>query len=352
MRRFRTACCVAATLVCVGVALLSSPTASADSPIPICDPPAYAGVWHCRHTVGEAVVSVVLVDLNDPRVHLGTALPGFMDGAKFVECKSVNPAGRDPSSNCPGDKYPLERIPTMLRRYRRRGAVVAINADYFGFVDQSHGAEGLTVRAGHRLDGPAHNGNSGVPFIRSYMAVARDSTITFGRLIPGYGRFDLAGEFFNTVSGGPMLAQRGIVLPNEAACLAEQLPPEACLREYQTVAGIASAGHALVLAVGRRITAADLARFLVETYGVATAIKFDGGGSAQMAWLDALGNVRGFDAEIEVNDGFRPVAEGLLVFSTPLPLANAEAGPALEFVWSLINREAAQKTCRVGTCAE
>lgn len=353
MTRLRTTCRWAATLLSVGIVLLSPlRIASADSSIPICDPAAYAGVWHCLHTTGDAAISVVIVDLTDPRVHFSTALSGYMNGTKFVECDSVNHAGRDPSSNCPGAKYPLERLPTMLRRYRRRGAVAAINADYFGFLDQSHGAEGLAVRAGRRLDGPTHNANSGVPFIRSYMAITPRNAVTFGRLIPGYGRFDLAGEFFNTASGGPMLVRRGIVLPNDVACLAEQLPPEACAREYQTVAGLTADGGVLVLAVGRRLSAADLAGFLVETYGVATAIKFDGGGSSQMAWLDGLGQVRGFDAEIEVNDGFRPVAEGLLVISSRLP--STDAGPGLEFVWSLINREEPNETTNYqgGACAQ
>ncbi len=304
-------------LVCP-TAVLQAGTALADTPAPVCDPPAYAGVWHCLQPLGESLVSLVIVDLTDPDVRVGMALPGYMDGPTFVECNSVNPSARDPNSNCPGDRYPLERIPTMLRRYRRRGAVAAINTDYFGFPDASHGAEGLAVRNGVRLDGPNHNPASGIPFIRSYLAVSPENQVTFGKLIYGAARFDLAGEFYNSVGGGPILAEHGQVLPDRTACLAEQLTPEVCTREYQTAAGLTAAGDALILAVGRHTTGSELAALLVEQYGADIVIKFDGGGSAQMAWLDDAGEVRGFDAEIEVDDGFRYVAQGLLVFSAPV----------------------------------
>jgi hypothetical protein len=65
--------------------------------------------------------------------------------------------------------------------------------------------------------------------------------------------------------------------------------------------------------------AAGLAGFLAGEYEVTEALKFDGGGSAQLAWLDATGEVTGFDASGETDGGFRRVAEGLLVFSAPLP---------------------------------
>jgi hypothetical protein len=284
------------------------------------------------------------------------ALSGFMDGRYFVECNSVNHAGVDPSSNCPGPRYPFEPIPTMLNRYRRRGAVAAINTDYFGFSDESHGAEGLSVQNGVRLDGPAHNGESGVPFIRSYMAVSPDNEVTFGQLIFGAPRFDLAHEFYNTVSGGPILARRGRVLDDRAACLAEQLVPEVCARHYQSAAGLTANGQYLLLATGRYTTGAELARFLVQTYLAHTVIKFDGGGSAQMAWLDSAGQVQGFDAEIEVNDGFRHVAQGLLIFSAPLagPPALAPTGPeAIESIGQGAAAPAASPGhCWPALCAE
>ncbi len=312
--------------------------AAAAPPAPACDPPAFAGVWRCLHTLpgddeNEVVISVVIVDLTNPAVHIGMALSGYMLGREFVECNSVNHAEADPTSNCPGHHYPFEPIPTMLNRYRRRGAVAAINTDYFGFPDRSHGAEGLAVQNGVRLDGPGHNGNSGIPFIRSYMAISPDNDVTFGKLIYGAGRFDLATEFYNTVSGGPILARRGRVLDDRTACLAEQLAPEVCTREYQSAAGLTADGEFLLLATGRHTSGAELARFLVQNYHADTVFKFDGGGSAQMAWLDAGGRVQGFDAEIEVNDGFRHVAEGLLVFSQPVAGQTALTAPeAIEYL--------------------
>jgi hypothetical protein len=245
----------------------------------------------------------------------------------------------------------------MLKRYRRRGAVAAINTDYFGFPDASHGAEGLAVRNGVRLDGPGHNSGSGIPFIRSYMAVSPDNDVTFGKLIYGAARGDLAGEFFNTVGGGPIMAQRGQVLPDAEACLADQLTPEVCTREYQTAAGLTAARDMLILAVGRHTSGSALAALLVEQYGAYTAIKFDGGGSAQMAWLDSLGEVHGFDAEIEVNDGFRHVAQGLLVFSTPLAAEAANAPGGVAVALELQNRAAAPPladwaACRPAQCGE
>jgi hypothetical protein len=300
--------------------------------------------------VGEAVISAVLVDLREPGVRLGMALSGYMDGNVFVECNSVNHAGVDPSSNCPGDRYPLERIPTMLNRHRRRGAVAGINTDYFGFPDASHGAEGLAVRNGERLDGPVHNPGSGVPFIRSYLAASPDNQVSFGKLIYGEARFDLAGEFYNTVSGGPILARRGRVLADAPACLAEQLAPEVCTREYQSAAGLAAGGRYLVLAVGRHASGSRLAAALVETFGAETVIKFDGGGSAQMAWLDAAGHLNGFDAEIEVDDGYRYVAEGLLVFAGALQAEPEAARAGLQVVREIWDGAQAQGTARLQFC--
>jgi hypothetical protein len=313
-------------------------------------------VWHCLLETGEATVSAVIVHLDDPNVGLGMALSGFMDGDTFVECNSVNHAGFDPTSNCPGGRYPLERIPVMLNRYRRRGAVAAINTDYFGFPDASHGAEGLAVRAGERLDGPVHNPGSGIPFIRSYMAVSPANEVTFGKLIYGEARFDLAGEFYTTVGGGPVLARRGQVLPDVSGCLAEQLAPEVCTREYQTAAGLSAEGDYLVLAVGRHTTGNQLAQILVNDFGSLTVIKFDGGGSAQMAWLDLGGQVRGFDAEIEVDDGFRYVAQGLLVFSIPLGEAGEAWRTGLQVVQTIASDDQSEgtfpRTCNPLTCAD
>ena len=352
---------VRAAAICLVLAALFAPApgqAQAQASLPTCDPPAYAGIWRCLHSLeGGAEVSLVIVDLTDAEVRIGMALPGYMDGPVFVECNSVNHAGADPASNCPGDRYPLERIPTMLKRYRRRGAVAAINTDYFGFPDASHGAEGLAVQNGVRLDGPGHNPGSGIPFIRSYMAVSPENQVTFGRLIYGAGRFDLPGEFFNTVGGGPILARQGEVLPDAEACLAEQLTPEVCTREYQTAAGLTAAGDMLVLAVGRHTSGSALAELLVERYGAYTVIKFDGGGSAQMAWLDAPGEVHGFDAEIEVNDGFRYVAQGLLVFSTPLADEAGNAPAGVEIALALDERAAQAPladwpACRPAPCGD
>jgi hypothetical protein len=320
------------------------------SSLPACDLPAYEGVWRCEVAAGNSLVSAVLIDLQAPGVRLGMALSGYMNGATFVECNSVNHAGIDPTSNCPGDRYPLERIPTMLNRYRRRGAVAAINTDYFGFPDASHGAEGLAVRSGERLDGPIHNPGSGIPFIRSYLAASPQNQVTFGKLIYGAARFDLAGEFFTTVGGGPILARRSGVLADAPACLAEQLAPEVCTREYQSAAGLTADGRYLTLAVGRHTTGSELAGILVESFGASTVFKFDGGGSAQMAWLEPTGQVSSFDAEIEVNDGFRYVAQGLLVFSSALQGESGAARTGPQVIREIWDGGQTQATTSLQTC--
>lgn len=54
-----------------------------------------------------------------------------------------------------------------------------------------------------------------------------------------------------------------------------------------------------------------MASYLVNNYRVHSAIKFDGGGSARMAWIDASGQIRQWGATSEN----RRLANGLLIFS-------------------------------------
>jgi hypothetical protein len=117
-----------------------------------CDPQIYYGVQHCTADGGDT--HTLIVDLNDPHVRVETVLPRNAQG---VECNSVNHTGNDPNSSC-SFPYPFETLSSMLQRHVAGGAVAVINTDYFGVIDASHGAEGLAIRNGVRLDGPSHNG--------------------------------------------------------------------------------------------------------------------------------------------------------------------------------------------------
>jgi subtilisin family serine protease len=292
-----------------------------------CDTDVYYGIQHC--TDDNDQTHVIRVDLNDPHIRVQTVLSSGLNG----ECSSVNPnaPGRDnhdPTSNCPYP-YPFETVESMLHRYVTQGAVAIINTDYFG-LDGDHGAQGLAVRNGERLDGLAHNDDDGGGFLGSTqpsLAFSPSNTATIG--IPSSEQVindNLSGTYTNTVGGAPIIVQGGTVVNSDCTF---PYPGDTCSQLGQSAAGLTADGR-LVLITARK-NAEDIANYLVGNYQVHTALKFDGGGSAGLAWLDSAGQVLSFGATGEP----RPVAEGLLIFSTRIP--SAPSDPLFKYQWALHN---------------
>jgi hypothetical protein len=141
---------------------------------PQCDPEVYYGIWHCTDDGGNT--HLIVVDLNDSHVRVQTVLSSGPNG----ECNSVNHSGKDPSSNCP-PPYPTETMASMLGRYVASGAVAIINTDYGAYPPGDHGAEGLAVRIGQRLDGVGHGDTDGNATRRSSLAFSATKAARIGK---------------------------------------------------------------------------------------------------------------------------------------------------------------------------
>ena len=312
-----------------------------------CDPPIYYGVIHCK-TINDDV-QIIQADLRDSHVQVQTALPLGFNG----ECDSVNHKGKDSRSTCahfydnsPSDpKYPFEKMKDMLERYRNderyrvpgKEAVAIINADYFG-TDGDHGAQGLAVRNGVRLDGETHNDRDtdekGIDRWRGStqpslaISPSPSNNVTIG--VPGSEQVingNLSGTYYNAVGGAPIIV-RNKVLDNitcSALYPGDPYPGEKCSQPSQSAAGLTDDGHLILITAKKN--AAGVAQYLIDNYQVDTALKFDGGGSARLAWVDSDGNIAsfgGYDGTDLEED--RAVAEGLIIFSEKLKIEDVGSG--------------------------
>ena len=84
----------------------------------------------------------------------------------------------------------------MLDRYIRtdtdpvRDPVVIINTDYFAEQTGNHGAQGLAVKRGQRLDGQAHSDNDRVHAFIEVVASERCEQAAADRVAHGIGSND------------------------------------------------------------------------------------------------------------------------------------------------------------------
>ena len=293
-----------------------------------CDKQIYYGVRHCSDGSG---VQYLLVDPQDAHVRFQTVL----SSRGGVECNSVNHSGKDPGSNCAAP-YPFEKLDSMLSRYISLGAVAIINTDYFG-TDGDHGAQGLAVRNGDRLDGFEHHVDKESDHSTTHPSLAISPTNELIIATPVSQKeidANLAVKYYNTVAGAPLIISAGqVVNPN----CTYPYPGDTCSKEAQSAAGITADGQLILVAA--RLNAPDLARYLVDNLRVQTALKFDGGGSARLTWLDSNGDIQSWGATEEN----RAVAEGLLVFSSKVenPPQPDENGDPFN-IWDKLKRSWAE----------
>jgi hypothetical protein len=253
--------------------------------------PVYPGVYHCQRANR---VHVVVIDLKNPHVRFETVM----------------------AHDVADTHSPIQEWVASMAA-RRPGAVAAINGDYFG--PGEYGPEGLTIRNGARLDN--------LPVLeRSALVIGQAPLDASGAALPipaEIVRPSLAGSRLdplrahNAIGGGPQIVfdsvwrwSVGFGFPGYHGC-ARGLPPTQvvngeCLanvsdwREPDTpwsAAGL-TPDHKLVWVVGPYAHMAET----LQAFGVETALKLDGGGSSQL-WYGRT-----------MVHGFRPVANGLLVF--------------------------------------
>jgi hypothetical protein len=280
-----------------------------------CEEAEYNGIVHC--VLGA--YQILRIDPKHPDVRFETVMPlGFDRDGVFGECRDVNVPdsvipGKSTGPGCHVDgAYPGERIPHMAGRYP--GAVVAFNGDFFA-PNYSFGPIGLTVKNGVRLDG-LYNDRDGKEVQRSSLSISRNGNVRIG-IVP---RNSLPSpeepwlwipdpeDFYNTIGGLPTLVQNGEPVYLYDRCLLEEgWCPATTDRRARTAVGRTESGEVIVLVIPESwgVTLETLARILVAL-GASEAINIDGGGSSQL-WY----------AGKDLVFSPRPVAEGMVVFSTP-----------------------------------
>lgn len=213
-----------------------------------------------------------------------------------------------------------ETVTSMAERdpYDEHWPIVAINADYFG---SGHGAEGLTVVNGFRVDGPGapsyDNDNNEVR--RASLAISRLNGIDIGHKSAA----DVTNEtiqlsrLFNAAGGGPMLVTNGAAIPNPCSVPGENVTSYNCSDTQQTAVGVSEDGETFIIVVAESRTGEEMGNILVR-YGAHTGMKFDGGGSSQLWFEDDLI----YHDPSEGSEG-RRVADAILIFRESIPRHDA-----------------------------
>lgn len=204
-----------------------------------------------------------------------------------------------------------ETVTSMAERdpYDEHWPIVGFNADYFG---SGHGAEGLTVVNGFRVDGPGapsyDNDNNEVN--RVSLTISRLNDVEISHKVTG----DVTNEiiqlsrFYNSIGGGPTLIRDGNVIPAPCAVESENVKTSDCRDTGQTAIGVSEDGETLIVVVAESKTGEEMGQIL-RRYGAYDGMKLDGGGSSQLWFEDDL-------IYHDPNEGpqGRRVADAILIF--------------------------------------
>lgn len=317
------------SIIFVLLLLIGSNTSAAAQTSYTCDPQIYYGIEHCSDDGGQT--HFLIVDLSDSHIKFQAVFP--INESIGEECNSVNsnghpnPYSNDVNSNCPY-YYPFETVKDMLTRYRNGfrisddysdlEAVAIINTDYFG-SDGDHGAQGLAVQNGVRLDGVEHNDTDGHGSDAPSLAISPRNHVRIA--IPGSEQTitgNLSSRYFNSVGGGPIIVG-GSNYGNKACSAA--YPGYRCADIGQSAAGLTSDDRLILISAKKDAT--GIADYLTQNFEVTLALKFDGGGSASIAWVDSSEVVHDYYPDPDPGDP-RRVAEGLIIFSEKIPESSDE----------------------------
>lgn len=251
---------------------------------------------HTEGTAGD-MVYIVCVNLTDPYLRFQTVM------AYDVLNVNAQPDRR-------------ETVTSMAKRepYVVHNPIIAFNADYFGV---GHGAEGLTVVNGFRVDGPGppsyDDDNNEVKRVSA--SISRLNTIE----ISHKGATEVENEiiqlsrFYTSAGGGPILIRNGEVITDPCSVPEENVTAYNCSDTQQTAVGVSKDGKTLIIVVAESKTGEEVGNIL-QRYGAYTGMKFDGGGSSQL-WFE--GDLV-YHKPTEGIEG-RKVANAILVFREDIP---------------------------------
>jgi exopolysaccharide biosynthesis protein len=288
----------------LAMAVLFSPLsvqAQGDDPCPI--NPFFGGRQLYTEGIKGDRIYIVCIDLDLPFLRFETVMAN--------DILDVNPS-RDQR----------ETVAAMVQRepHAVHEPIVAINADYFG---AGHGAEGLTVVNGKRIDGPDNGDCDNRQFQDCRDNATYRASLSISRLnnveISHKGATEVANEivqlsrFFTSVGGGPLLIQNGEVISDPCSVPGENVTGHNCSDTQQTAIGLSKDGKTLIIVVAESRTGQQVAEIL-KRHGAFTALKVDGGGSSQL-WFE--GDLIYYDPE-EGKEG-RPIANALLIFREKIP---------------------------------
>lgn len=291
----------------------------------------YQGLEYCNGLDGRA--HVLVVDLHDEsglRIEYIIA-EGLDKFGKQGECRDVNiyetvydqvltmgPACMDPANIY---YYPIMSLEQAVKRYPNVSAVVA--SDYGAHNEEEprsreHGPEGLTIVRGDRLDGPGPNGpgdadNNAVR--RPWLAISEAAPLRaeFGQLTTDDGSKPYEW-IYTGVGGSPWLIREGGIDPKIEDCV--NTNSWSCdSAEAQAAVALSQDGRWLYLVVVDGVDAKGIADFIKKNLEPWEAIKFDGGGSAQM-WYGGLPGT-GFEARELFPNRDRKLSQYLAIIAPP-----------------------------------
>lgn len=256
-------------------------------PFPVSCPKLAQGVQRCRGDDFELIVA----DLAHPAVSVRVVTAHNWTDPEAFQAQRVQEMVEDPAVNpgCP--------------------VVVGINGGYFG--PGEHSSEGWTVVAGEaRRD------------IRAKVRVAPDYPPQHwpSLVITPDGRARIGHYLWRStparevVTAGPVFIKDSQVLSlsDAAACRDQRLPERYCRDRFsQSAVAVSRDGRQLYLLVTQPRTLSQVAELLgPRGLGVWTAMKLDGGSSAQLVYWDR-GALRSFVPQ----GGGQPVTDAVLVCS-------------------------------------
>jgi hypothetical protein len=264
-------------------------------------------------------VYIVCVDLTNPYLRFQTVMAN--------DVLNVNPQSAQ-----------RETVASMVNRspYNIHNPIIAFNADYFGNV---HGAEGLSVVKGYRIDGPGppsyDNDNNEVR--RISLAISRLNVIEISHKEADEVTDEIVHltRFYNASGGGPRLMRDGQVIPNPCLVPGENVGSGPCRKTAHTAVGMSQDGRRLIIVVAESRTGEEMGQIL-QRYGAHSAMKLDGSNSSQL-W---------FEGDLVLYRE-RSVANAILIFHEGIPrhdafvLAQSEfpiAGPGEEISLSFTTR--------------
>jgi hypothetical protein len=267
-----------AALCCLLTAAVSAPARTADTWTDVI--PGVRYLHRVTSTPRPLRIHVLIVDLSNPRVRVGTLMKNEYPG----------PDGGETTSS-------------MARRH---GALAAINCDYFSSgTTEDHIPQGISIH-----DGLLMSGSGYVPGRLSWVMDEATRESFMGVYATAYP-YTPQPWMFQAASGGPRLVRDGVISIENTSGL-----PSAYSLNPRTALGISQDRKTLILAVvdGRQpgfsegMTGPEMGQLLIEM-GAYQGMNFDSGGSSTFYLNGAVRNRPSDGSE-------RRVANALAVWDT------------------------------------